>query len=363
MTTTYWRRFGACCLLALAALLLATSPLKAQQTLGSIAGSVVDSSSSLIPGTQITVTSEQTGFTRTVQSNASGEYQLLNLAIGSYTLTFTHDGFETAKYPGIAVQENRNTSLNATLKTGSVSTSVTVNASPLLNTTDTTNGYILDSAEIENVPLATGSFTQLAILAPGVSAELLSGTGTNAGLGNQPIWANGQRDTSNTFQFNGVDTSNLFNGKSTSEVASGRVVPNTGESFAGGGVIVTNTSVYDAIGQSLPTPAPEAIQEIRVNTSMYDAQQGSTSGAHIDLSTKSGTNEIHGQAYLYRATDWLNADPFFYKNATPVLPTPQLHRFTAGATFGAPTSKTSSSAFSLTNARTSAISRTACPSC
>lgn len=335
MTITYWRRFAACGLLALA-LLLAPSSLNSQQTLGAIVGSITDSSSSLIPGTQVTVTSEQTGFTRTVQSNASGEYQFLNLAIGSYTLTFVHDGFETAKYPGIAVQENRSTTLNAALKTGSVSTSVTVNASPLLNATDTTNGYVLDSAEIENVPLATGSFTQLATLAPGVSAELLSGTGTNAGLGNQPIWANGQRDTSNTFQFNGVDTSNLFNGKSTSEVASGRVVPNTGESFAGGGVIVTNTSVYDAIGQSLPTPAPEAIQEIRVNTSMYDAQQGSTSGAHIDLSTKSGTNEIHGQAYLYRATDWLNADPFFYKNATPVLPTPQLHRFTAGATFGGP---------------------------
>jgi Carboxypeptidase regulatory-like domain len=336
MYRPFWRSVALCGLLVLGIVCCSVPPAAAQQTLGTIAGSVMDSSASLIPGTQVTLTSEQTGFTRTVQSNGNGEYQLLNLAIGSYTLIFTHDGFETAKFPGIAVQENRVTTLNATLKTGSVATSITVNETPLLNATDTTNGYILDSAQIENVPLATGSFTQLAILAPGVSAELLSGTGTNAGLGNQPIWANGQRDTSNTFQFNGVDTSNLFNGKSTSEVASGRVVPNTGENFAAGGVIVTNTSVYDAIGQSLPTPAPESIQEIRVNTSMYDAQQGSTSGAHIDLSTKSGTNEIHGQSYLYRATDWLNADPFFYKDQTPVLPVPQLHRYTAGATFGAP---------------------------
>lgn len=81
------------------------------------------------------------------------------------------------------------------------------------------------------------------------------------------------------------------------------------------------------------------IQEIRVNTSMYDAQQGSTSGAHIDLSTKAGTNGFHGQAYLDRGTDWLNAAPFFYKN-DPAVPdnekVPQLHRFTAGATLGAP---------------------------
>ena len=78
------------------------------------------------------------------------------------------------------------------------------------------------------MPLPTGSFTGLAILSPGVNAELPNGTGVNAGLGNQPIWANGQRDTSNTFLLNGVDASNLFNGKSTSQVASARVVNNTG---------------------------------------------------------------------------------------------------------------------------------------
>ena len=76
--------------------------------------------------------------------------------------------------------------------------------------------------------MPTGSFTGLAILSPGVNAELSSGTGVNSGLGNLPIWANGQRDTSNTFLLNGVDASNLFNGKSTSEVSSARIVNNTG---------------------------------------------------------------------------------------------------------------------------------------
>ena len=158
-----------------------------------------------------------------------------------------------------------------------------------MNAVDTTNGYVLDKAEIDAVPLPTGSFTGLAILSPGVNEELPSGTGANAGLGNQPVWANGQRDTSNTFLLNGVDASNLFNGKSTSQVASSRVVNNTGVSTSSALSalpIQSSASLYLAIGESHSyRPLRRPIQEVRVNTSMYDAQQGSTSGAHIDMST------------------------------------------------------------------------------
>jgi hypothetical protein len=175
-----------------------------------------------------------------------------------------------------------------------------------------------------------------------VNAELPSGTSANSGLGNQPIWANGERDASNTFLLNGVDASNLFNGKSTSQVASARIVNNTGVAGASSTtaeIIQSMASPYLAIGQALPTPAPETVQEFRVNTSMYDAQQGSTSGAHIDMSTASGTNAIHGSAYAHRGTDWLNAAPYFYKqdaNIPSNEKVPQLHRYTAGGTIGGP---------------------------
>ena len=139
---------------------------------------------------------------------------------------------------------------------------------------------------------------------------------------------------------NGVDASNLFNGKSTSQVSSARVVNNTGVGdSSGSGVMQTSASVYLAIGQALPTPAPETLAEVRVNTSMYDAQQGSTSGAHIDMSTASGTNVIHGNLYFHRGTDWLNAAPFFFKQDDHVpnnQKVPQLHRYSAGGSFGAP---------------------------
>ncbi|MGA8151965.1 MAG: TonB-dependent receptor [Terriglobales bacterium] len=315
---------------------------QAQQTLGGITGTVTDKTGSVLPATVVMVVGDQTKLTRSQKTNSNGSYDIVNLPIGTYTLTFTHDGFETQKVPSITVQADRTATLNVAMPVGQVGTIVEVQADPLLNAVDTTNGYVLDEQQIQSLPLPTGSFTGLAILSPGVSAELPAGTGVNAGLGNQPIWANGQRDTSNTFLLNGVDASNLFNGKSTSQVASARIVNNTGVAGAGSTtaeIIQSTSSPYLAIGQALPTPAPETVQEFRVNTSMYDAQQGSTSGAHIDMSTASGTNTIHGSAYVHRGTDWLNAAPYFYKqdaNIPSNEKVPELHRYTAGGAFGGP---------------------------
>ena len=102
----------------------------------------------------------------------------------------------------------------AIFKVGTVATKVDVIGTPLMNQTDATTGYVVDQATIEQTPLGTGSFTQLAILSPGVHADFLGGAGSNAGLGNQAIFANGHRDTSNSFSLNGISTNNLFNGNS-----------------------------------------------------------------------------------------------------------------------------------------------------
>jgi len=314
----------------------------AQQTLGGITGTVSDKSGSVLPDSTVTIVGDQTKLTRTLKTNGNGAYDFVNLPIGTYTVTVAHDGFQTERLASIPVQADRTATLNVSMKVGQVGTTVDVEAAPAMNAVDTTNGYILEQNQIEEVPLPTGSFTGLAILSPGVNAELPSGTGVNAGLGNQPIWANGQRDTSNTFLLNGVDASNLFNGKSTSSVASARIVNNTGVSGAGSTtaqVIQSTASPYLAIGQALPTPAPETIQEFRVNTSMYDAQQGSTSGAHLDMSTASGTNSIHGSAYGHFGTSAWNAAPYFYKqdaNIPPNEDVPELHRYTVGGTLGGP---------------------------
>jgi len=314
----------------------------AQETLGGITGTVADKSGSVLPDTTVTIVGDQTKLTRTQKTNSTGAYDFVNLPIGTYTVTVSHEGFQTERLPAIQVQANRTATLNVGLKVGQVGTTIDVEASPAMNAVDTTNGYILEREQIDSVPLPTGSFTGLAILSPGVNAELPGGTGVNQGLGNQPIWANGQRDTSNTFLLNGVDVSNLFNGKSTSSVASARIVNNTGVAGAGSTtaeVIQSTASPYLAIGQALPTPAPETVEEFHVNTSMYDAQQGSTSGAHVDLSTISGTNSIHGKLWGHRGTNALNAAEYFYKqdgNIPADEDVPQLHRYTAGGMVGGP---------------------------
>jgi carboxypeptidase family protein len=327
------------------ALSLLALPNAHAQTLGGITGTVTDASGAIVSGATVTLLGDETKLSRTQTTNTSGTYLFVNLPIGSYTLTFTQAGFQAQTVPSILVQANRTATVNAALKVGNVNESITVEETPLLNLVDTTNGYVMDKLEIDSVPLPTTSFTELATLSPGVNSELQSGAGANEGLGNAPIWANGQRDTSNSFLLNGVDAKNLFNGKTTSNVSSSRVVNATGVSTSSALSalpIQSSASVYLAIGESIPSPPQETIQEVRVNTSMYDAQQGSTSGAHIDMATASGTNNIHGSAYVHRGTNWLSADPYFY-NADPnnygILTNeknPQLHRYSAGGDIGVP---------------------------
>lgn len=311
----------------------------AQQTLGSMNGTVTDASGAVVQGAVVKARALATNLEVTAASKNDGSFSIADLPIGTYEVKFTKEGFETSVYPQIIVQGNRTATVNTRLKPGAVASTVTVEATPLLNQTDTTTGYVLSDHEIENVPLGTGSFTQLAILSPGVSADFLNTSGTNAGFGNQAIWADGQRDTSNSFSFNGVYANNIFNGKSSSQVASARVAVNIGESgnsTSGNPTseIVTSTSVYGAIGQSLPTPPPETIQEMRVNSAMYDASQGANSGAHIELITKSGTNAWHGGAYEYHQSTGWNANEWFFNHDG--IPREPLHRNVFGAMFGGP---------------------------
>ena len=317
-------------------------PLRAQQVLGSVTGTVKDPVGASVPDAAVRVRNIATNLQVSATTKSNGSYVISNLPIGAYEVSFSKPGFETETHTQILVQADRTTTVDGSLKVGQQTTTVQVTATPLMNQVDTTNGYVVDKLTIQQTPLGTGSFTQLAILAPGVHADFLGGSGSNAGLGNQAIFANGQRDSSNSFSLNGIGTNNLFNGNSTSQVGANRFVLNTGESFGAGGSINTSTSVYGAIGQALPTPAPESIQEISVNAAMYDASQGANSGAHISVITQSGGNALHGQIYEHFQNSFWNAAPFFY-NSDPSIPAnqkvPFLNRNMFGATLGGPIKK------------------------
>jgi hypothetical protein len=312
---------------------------RAQGLLGSILGSVTDPSGAAVGDVDVTAKNLGTNLAVSAKTQGNGLYQIPNLPIGNYTVNFRKAGFEIETHPQILVQAERSATVNASLRVGAVSTTVSVTGTPLLNETDPTNGYVLDEKTIRETPLGTGSFTQLALLSPGVNADFLGGTSSNTGLGNQAIWANGQRDSSNSFVIDGVNSDNLFNGKTTSQVDSSRYTSNTGQGSTVAGEVRTNTSVFDAIGQALPSPPPETLQELRVNTAMYDATQGSKSGAHISAITKSGSNAYHGEVYEYFQNNIFNAAPFF-RNASTSIPqsqkVPPLHYNRPGVTFGGP---------------------------
>ena len=321
----------------LLSILLFSLPSYSQQVVGAITGTVTDPTGAAVPGATVKAVNTATNLEVSAQTKSNGTYVVPELPAGTYKLTISKDGFKTEAHTEVLVNGNRTTTVDAGLTVGEITAQVEVTAVPLMNQVDTTSGYVVDELTIQNTPLGTGSFTQLAILSPGVHADFLSGGGANSGLGNQAIFADGNRDTSNSFSLNGVGTNNLFNGNSTSNVGENRFVLNTGENFGAGGSILTNTSVYGAIGQALPTPPPDAIQEIAVNASMYDASQGNNSGAHISVLTKSGTNAIHGTAYWQFQNSAMNATPFFYNAAG--TPKPFLNRNQFGATVGGPIKK------------------------
>jgi Carboxypeptidase regulatory-like domain len=327
-------------LVLLLSVLIFAIPSKAQETLGAITGTVTDPSGAAVPDATVKAVNVATNLEVVAHTQSNGSFLIRELPAGTYKVTITKDGFKTETHTEILVYSGRTTTVDTSLVVGAVSSTVEVTAGSLMNQTETTVGYVIDAQTIQETPLGTGSFTQLAILSPGVHADFLGGSGSNTGLGNQAIFAEGNRDTSNSFSLNGIGTNNLFNGNSTSQVGENRFVLNTGENFGSGGSIQTSTSVYGAIGQALPTPPLDAIQEIAVNASMYDATQGNNSGAHISVLTKSGTNAIHGSVWEQWQNSDLNAAPFFY-NASPVITdkVPFLNRNQFGATLGGPIKK------------------------
>jgi hypothetical protein len=335
-----WRSLWVAAALILSLLMSSQVPCQAQEVVGAITGTVLDASGAAVQDAVVKAHNVGTNLELTVHSKSNGSYSISNLPVGTYTLSFTKPGFETETHTQVLVTSDRTTTVDGALKVGAVSTTVEVTAVALMNQTDTTNGYVVDQVTIQDTPLGTGSFTQLAILAPGVHADFLGGAGSNSGLGNQAVFANGNRDTSNSFTMDGVSTNNIFNGNSTSQVGENRFLLNTGYNLGAGGTYETSTSVYDAIGQALPTPPLDAVQEISVNAAGYDASQGNNSGAHIGVITKTGTNQVHGTAWEQWQNSDMNAAPFFYNASSAITDkVPYENRNQFGATLGGPIKK------------------------
>ena len=268
----------------------------AQVDHGSISGVVHDSSGAVIPGAQVTLLDTETGFSVTVTTDASGNYTATPLKLGRYTAKANAPGFATATQEDIQVNVASTTTADLRLSIAGTQQSVIVSsAPPALQTEDASTGQVVSTQAINNTPLNGRNFTFIAQLTAGVEPAELGSRGANKG----DFSANGQRSEQNNFILDGVDNNaNLVD-------------------FLNGASYVIK-------------PPPDALQEFKVQTGDYTAELGHSAGAVLNVATKSGTNQIHGDLWEYFRNDVLNARDYF----ATVKPTYRQNQF--GATLGGP---------------------------
>ncbi len=299
-------RFVFC--VACVSLLVAPSAWTQSGGTGALTGTVVDSSGGLIVGAKVTISNPAVGFERSSTTDSFGVYRLASVPPGSYTVTFEAQGFATIIQTSVSINVTETATLNATLKIGQQQQTVKVTGGAELVQTETTAlGRLVDEKAVQNLPLTNRNYTQILTLSPGVTSDL-----TDAGqLGrNTPdLYVNGARATDNTFQMDGATVNNFGSGR------------------AG-----------DWLGYTgIPVPNPDAIQEFKIQTGLYDAAYGRGAGANVNIVTKSGTNSIHGSAFEFFRNDVLDANDYFLKSTGQ--PRPELRQNQFGAVLGGPIKK------------------------
>ena len=292
-------------LLRTAVLALFTLPLHGQTAnTGAIAGVVSDPSGALVPRAAVAINNRATGEKRDLDTDAEGNFSVQFLPSGNYDLTVRAAGFEPLTLTGVQVQITEVSKLKIQLVLSGAKEQIAVSAAPsLLQTESATLGRVIDRNTIEELPLVNRNFTEILGLTAGTSSDIVDAT--QLGAGSQEIRANGARSGDNNFMLNGVDA-NSYSSNLT------EVTP-----FGGAGIAI---------------PAPDTIQEFKVQTSLYDAQYGRGGGANVNVETKSGTADLHGNTYYFGRNEALDANNFF-ANATGV-PRGEFRRSQPGGTLG-----------------------------
>lgn len=267
-----------------------------------ISGTVTDPSGASVPGASVTVTNNATGLSRTVQSNAAGNYVVLNLPVGVYNITTTIQGFKKSVITDVNVDIGGKPAVDVALAVGQVGESVEVKAETvMIQTTSAEIGGVITSTEATQIQLNGRNYVQLLTLQPGVSQTVASGFaifGTYGVNGNSQS-VNGIRTDSANFFIDGVD--NKDNG--------------------GGGNNFVNIS-------------PDSLEQFRNAASSYDASYGGTSGATVSVAIKSGGHDYHGNVYEYFRNDAIQAFP--YRPIGAVARKAPLRYNDFGWTFGGP---------------------------
>lgn len=288
----------ACILLGLLLVAFPADLLAQSATTGQVAGTIKDPSGAVVPAAKITLASE-TGVKRAGESDSTGYYAFPLLPPGVYKLEVTLSGFKPVTVDKVRVKITETTTADVTLEVGTAQETITVTAeAPLLQATSPTAGRVVEETIIRQLPLPTRNFQQLLALQPGTIASIANNT--ELGRGDTSIFVNGQRATSNNVVLNGTE----INSPGTNST------PN------------------------IAVPATDAIQEFKVQTSLYDATQGRNAGGNVAAVTKSGSNDLHGNVYWFHRNTVLNANDFFLNRSGQRRPVLLKNQF--GFTLGGP---------------------------
>ena len=276
---------------------------------GALAGTVKDSSGAVIPNATVTAISVDTGQVRTTITGTDGAYKFGLLPPGNFQVKVEAAGFGPAEVPSATVSVTETAVLDVALKVGTQTQSVTVQGEvETLQTTNSALGSIATARTVTEIPLNTRNYTNLLAFSTGVSGNVSNATTLGKGATNMAV--NGATTGQNTYSQDGVTVNNYDSVGGVSE----------GQQFG-----------------SFAMPNPDSIAEFKIQTSSYDAGYGRNPGANVNVVTKSGTNNFHGDVYEFFRNTALNANDFFL-NAQGVA-RPRLNSNIYGGTFGGPVKK------------------------
>lgn len=272
---------------------------------GAIKGTVYDPSGASIQSARVTVASEATKAARVTSTDATGAFSFPLLAPGPYSVTVESPGFGEEAATAIGVMVSETSVIDFHLAVASVGTDLYVEpGSELAQTESSTLGRAVDQQTIAALPLSNRNYTQILSLSPGVVVELPNASAL--GRGTQDVTANGNKTTGNNIQFNGVDANNLSQ----------------------------NSAASDGEEVGVAAPAPDTIQEFKVQTGNYDATYGRGTGANVDVVSKTGTTRYHGTVWEFLRNDMFNANNFFSKLTNQPRPVLKQNQF--GGAIGGP---------------------------
>jgi hypothetical protein len=303
---SYWlqRAFALSAMLVLVLVLAGKTFAQAPGT-GAISGTVYDPSHRTIANAEVFAVNEATHVSRFVLTTEEGVFRVPLLLPGSYRVRVKAPGFADSVTPSIAVTVSETSTFNVSMTVAGESSSVYVASdAEIAETESSTLGRAVEQESIQALPLANRNYTQILGLSPGVVVALPDAT--ELGRGTQNVISNGAKTTSNNIQFNGIDANNLAQDSAA----------NDGEE----------------VGTAIP--APDAIQEFKVQTANYDASYGRGAGANVDLVSKNGTNQFHGSAWEFVRNNIFNANNFFLNLDGQPRPTLKQNQF--GGSIGGP---------------------------